>query len=116
MDAFIDLPTFTDLSAGAGPVMAGFWQAFSPLMFWAGAIFIAAVIAIIIFNVISDAIKYANSHLHENNAMDIANTHEDQKKNSNYIKPGSIEDLSNKHYGFVGNQKEVMDRAKLKNK
>lgn len=110
MIAFINMPTWTDAQAGIAPIVGGFWSSFSPIVFWGGAIVLVCGIILIFFKVAANAIDWANRNWVKNDPMDLANTREMQKKNDNWIKPGSVEDLMNKHYNYSGRQKEIADR------
>lgn len=103
MDAFIDLPTWAETSAGTGDIAAGFWATFSPLIFWGFVIGLAPALIIIFIAIFKNSLEWANQNWF-------------QKKNNNWIKSGSIEDLANKHYGTVGQQREQADRIKLQKK
>ena len=74
MDQFVEFPSFGTVAEGIGAVSVGFMQTFQTPILWAGGLLFFAGVAVIMFIIAGRAInKLPGVH---NNAMDVANTHE----------------------------------------
>jgi len=111
MDAFVELPSFATAAAGFGEISLGFLTTFSPLVMWAMGTTLCVGVIVIFYFFAMQSINKMSFPKAPDNPYQMENTfHGIQKKNDNWIKAGSIEDLANKHYGRVGREKELGDR------
>lgn len=103
----ITLPTWSDIVTGAAPWSSGLLAETWPVLWWVCGVAFAVGLLALIQRSVSWAIRRA-SHVNDK-SYDMSQGWGDE----NYIKPGSVEDLSNQHYGYHGRQKETADRLKL---